>query len=64
MTEYKYNYFNLKGRGEIVRIIFAAAGQKFIDNRIEFNNWPSIKPTAPFGQVNLIISILCFYSKF
>ncbi len=52
MAEYKYNYFNVKARGEIVRIILAAAGQKFTDNRIEFNNWPAIKPTAPFGQVN------------
>lgn len=55
MAEYKYNYFNVKARGEIVRIIFAAAGQKFTDNRIEFNNWPAIKPTAPFGQVNYFL---------
>lgn len=51
MAEYKYNYFNLQGRGEVARLILAAAKQPYTDNRIEFKNWPSIKPTTPFGQV-------------
>jgi glutathione S-transferase len=32
-------------------LIFVAAGEPFEDNRIERENWPTIKPYAPFGQV-------------
>lgn len=49
MIQYKLNYFNFRGRGEIVRLIFAAAGQKFEDNRFEREKWPEYKPKTPFG---------------
>ena len=51
MVHYKFNYFNLRGRGEIIRLIFVAAGQEFEDHRIEREDWPKFKPNAPFGQV-------------
>ena len=51
MVQYKLNYFNIRGRGEIVRLIFVAAGQEFIDNRIEHSNWPQLKANAPMGQL-------------
>lgn len=51
MTQYKLNYFNLRGRGEVVRLVFVAAGQQYQDNRIEFDQWPQVKPIAPFGQL-------------
>ena len=41
MVNYKLNYFNGRGRAEISRLIFAAAGVKFEDNRIE--DWPKAK---------------------
>jgi glutathione S-transferase len=43
MPEYKFIYFNGKGRGELSRLIFAAAGKKFEDKRIEFSDWPNVK---------------------
>jgi glutathione S-transferase len=43
MTDYKLTYFNGRGRAEITRLIFAAAGQKFTDERIDFAEWPSKK---------------------
>ena len=51
MVQYKLNYFNMRGRGEILRLIFVAAGQEFMDNRIEHSNWPQLKPNAPLGQL-------------
>jgi len=46
---YKVHYFNVKGRGEIIRLILVAADQKFEDIRIEKANWLEVKPTTPTG---------------
>lgn len=54
MSQYKLIYFNLRARGEIIRLIFAAAGQKYEDHRIERNQWPAYKPQSPFGQLPLL----------
>ena len=43
MADYKLTYFNARGRGELIRIILTAAGQKYTDDRIEFTEWPSKK---------------------
>lgn len=49
MVKYTFNYFNGRGRAEISRLIFAAAGVEFTDNRIE--DWPKTKAESPIGQV-------------
>lgn len=49
MVKYTFNYFNGRGRAEISRLIFAAAGVEFTDNRIE--DWPKTKSESPIGQV-------------
>lgn len=51
MIQYKLNYFNFRGRGEVIRLIFAAAGQKYEDHRIERAQWPEIKPKAILGTL-------------
>ncbi|XP_014679299.1 PREDICTED: hematopoietic prostaglandin D synthase-like [Priapulus caudatus] len=45
MPTYKLSYFNGRGRGETARILFASAGVKFEDHRIEMADWPKIKPS-------------------
>lgn len=45
MPQYKLTYFNLRGRAEISRYLFAYAGKKYEDYRIEAADWPKIKPS-------------------
>jgi glutathione S-transferase len=42
---YKLIYFNLTGRAETIRLIFAASGVKFQDSRIEQAEWGALKPS-------------------
>jgi len=50
----KLIYFNGKGRAEPARLILAHAGVDYEDHRIEFSDWPNLKPTLPFGQVPVL----------
>ena len=49
MPSYTLNYFNGRGRAELTRLIFAAAGASFTDNRI--GDWPATKNDTPLGQL-------------
>jgi len=51
---YKLQYFNGRGRGEIPRLLLAAAGQKFEDVRIEQEDWPAEKGKTPFGSMPVL----------
>ncbi|OQV13153.1 putative glutathione S-transferase 8 [Hypsibius exemplaris] len=48
---YKLHYFNLRTRGEVIRWTLSLAGQEFEDHRVEFPDWPALKPTTPTGQL-------------
>nr|UOU03295.1 glutathione S-transferase sigma 6 [Brachionus rubens] len=52
--KYKLSYFDIRGRGEFIRFIFSAAQEPFEDNRIKESDWPSLKPTTPFGQLPVL----------
>ncbi|XP_043916994.1 hematopoietic prostaglandin D synthase [Protopterus annectens] len=54
MTQYKLTYFNLRGRAETARYIFAFAGISYEDNRIEFADWPTLKPKIPFRKLPVL----------
>jgi len=43
-SKIKFTYFDGRGRGEVSRLILAAAGQPFEDVRIAFEDWPALKP--------------------
>uniref|UniRef100_W5N5J5 glutathione transferase n=2 Tax=Lepisosteus oculatus TaxID=7918 RepID=W5N5J5_LEPOC len=51
MASYKLTYFNMRGRAELTRFILAYAGIPYEDIRIEWHNWPSIKPSIPCGKL-------------
>jgi len=46
--EYKLSYFGMRGRGEVIRMIFSAAGVEFEDERIAREKWPDVKPNCPW----------------
>ncbi|XP_062577294.1 glutathione S-transferase-like [Saccostrea cucullata] len=54
MVKYTLHYFNLKGRGEIIRLVLTAAGVDFEDHRVEREEWPKLKPTMPAGQMPVL----------
>lgn len=41
--EYKLLYFDLPGKAEHIRYIFAYAGVEYEDERIQKDKWPEIK---------------------
>ena len=49
MPSYKLYYFNLKGRAELTRLIFAAAGVEYTDVRV--SDWPASRDETPLGQL-------------
>jgi len=42
MTSYKLSYFGFRGRGEIVRLVFAAADVKYEDHLVEKEEWAKL----------------------
>lgn len=42
---YKLSYFSITALGEPIRFLFSYAGIEFEDNRIEYEQWPQIKPS-------------------
>ncbi len=54
MSTYKLYYFNVRGRGEIARLIFAAAGQQYEDIRYEHDQWPAHKAEMPLVQMPVL----------
>jgi glutathione S-transferase len=51
MPSYKLYYFNGRGRAELARLIFAAAGQQYEDVRYAQDQWPAHKGEFHFGQL-------------
>ncbi|KAK2712883.1 hypothetical protein QYM36_011548 [Artemia franciscana] len=51
---YKLTYFNLRAKGEPIRLILAYGNIQYEDNRIEFSDWPALKPKTPFGQLPVL----------
>jgi glutathione S-transferase len=54
MPQYKLTYFNGRGRGELIRLVFAQAGVEYEDVRVEKDKWPALKSSTPFGQLPIL----------
>lgn len=50
----KLVYFNLKGRAEIIRLCLASGKVPFEDKRITQEEFATLKPTLPFGQLPVL----------
>ncbi|KAL1139557.1 hypothetical protein AAG570_006540 [Ranatra chinensis] len=54
MPTYKLTYFPVKALAEPIRFVLSYMGQEFEDYRFEREQWPSIKPSMPFGKVPVL----------
>ncbi|EDV26141.1 Hematopoietic prostaglandin D synthase [Trichoplax sp. H2] len=56
MPNYKLIYFNSRGRAEVTRYLFAAAGVEYEDVRVTGEEWAKIKADckSPFGQLPVL----------
>ena len=54
MPTYKFKYFPVEAKGELIRFIFAQAGVDYEDVRIPFDDWPAMKPSTPFGHLPVL----------
>ncbi|XP_075215228.1 uncharacterized protein LOC142321122 [Lycorma delicatula] len=51
---YKLTYFNITALAEPIRFLLSYLEINFEDNRIESDQWPSIKKNMPFGKVPVL----------
>ncbi|XP_072391077.1 glutathione S-transferase-like isoform X2 [Diabrotica undecimpunctata] len=51
---YKLIYFDVTGKGEPIRLLLSYGEIPFEDKRVEFGEWPKIKPTTPLGQLPVL----------
>jgi len=55
MPQYKLTYFNGRAVGEPIRFIFAAAGVKYEDHRIDIaGEWEGVKSSCGYGQLPIL----------
>ena len=47
----KLYYFNFYARVEPIRMLLAHAKVDYEDVRVDFPDWPALKPTMPGGQL-------------
>ncbi|KAF9288568.1 Glutathione S-transferase S1 [Mortierella alpina] len=51
-SQFEVRYFAIHGLGNISRVLLAASGAKFTS--FDPENWPAVKPEAPFGVMPLL----------
>jgi len=54
MPMVKFVYFDIHGKGELIRLLLNAGNIDFEDFRFGFQDWPKHKPATPFGQVPVL----------
>uniref|UniRef100_A0A914YC91 GST N-terminal domain-containing protein n=1 Tax=Panagrolaimus superbus TaxID=310955 RepID=A0A914YC91_9BILA len=54
MVHYKLSYFDTRGIGEAIRLLFKYAKVDFEDHRFTRDQWAAIKPTTPAGKVPIL----------
>jgi len=53
-AEFKLFYFDLRARGESLRLSLEYAGVKYEDFRVPMDKWPEFKPKMPMGQMPVL----------
>jgi len=50
----KLTYFPIPGRAEPIRCLCVANDIAFEDHRVNFPDWPALKPSVPFGAIPIL----------
>jgi glutathione S-transferase len=58
MPDYAVLYFDIRGRAEPIRLLFAAADVAFDDRNVPREHWMAIKATLPLGQVPVLYEMV------
>jgi hypothetical protein len=53
-SKYKLSYFNIRGRGEVVRWLLELSGVPYEDVRIEMQDWPKLKESKSHKSTILL----------
>ena len=59
MPQYRLNYFDARGRAEIIRLILTQAGQEFVDHRFNREQWATEKTDSKFKCVVVTEKWIC-----
>ncbi|GAB1598750.1 S-crystallin 3 [Argonauta hians] len=54
MPSYTLHYFNHRGRAELCRMLFAAAGVQYNDRRIESSEWNNMRSKMPCNMMPML----------
>jgi len=54
LANVRLQYFNIEGLGEKARLAMKLARIPFVDDRVSFDRWPSMKPTTKYGQMPIL----------
>jgi len=54
MPKITLTYFNIEAAAEKVRLALVMTGTEFEDKRLNFEEWTSLKPNTPFGQLPIM----------
>ncbi|KAL4238081.1 hypothetical protein ACF0H5_002793 [Mactra antiquata] len=54
MVKYTLTYFNVRGAGELSRLIFKLAKVDFEDKRVAGEEWTKLKPDMPMGALPVL----------
>ncbi|GFR86158.1 glutathione S-transferase [Elysia marginata] len=53
-SKVKITYFDLRARGELARLVMAAAKKDFEDVRVQFADWPKLKANSTYGTLPVL----------
>ena len=54
MSDIKLTYWDLKGRGEISRLILSYSGARFTDERLTEAQFNAIRSSLAYGQMHIL----------